>query len=263
VTGVLNTPLSRGKSRTGSIPNRCRDSQRRDRPGEPVPARSRRACLKTCRIGKCVNSPIATTTHNRTSCDNWHARCPSHPVVSGACRIRGLPNPLGSDDALPSNPPIRHHLFIHRPARASLLVQRHRLLEILAGVTNRKISGDCGLRFHERHCGLSGAFSNFMQYALLCTRRTRLSHGNNQQGLCVWVGRGGWRQCEAWGGGSGSLDCQFSQTVSIDSDYDAYSHLGPCDAINPETAIRRYHRMTKTSLSASPSSGLPSTIPGG
>ena len=40
--------------------------------GRSSPVRSRRASLKTCRIGNSVNNPIASTTHKTISWVNVH-----------------------------------------------------------------------------------------------------------------------------------------------------------------------------------------------
>ena len=48
--------------------------ERLDRWGDSSPTRSRRACLKTCRIGNSVKNPMASTTQQTTSCVNRQRR---------------------------------------------------------------------------------------------------------------------------------------------------------------------------------------------
>ena len=55
--------------------------ERLERCGDSSPLRSRRAALKTCRIGKSVNNPMASTTHKTTSCVNGRAAELTRPVA--------------------------------------------------------------------------------------------------------------------------------------------------------------------------------------
>jgi glycosyltransferase involved in cell wall biosynthesis len=59
---VIVTFYHRSKLKTEAMPRRCRATHRRDRWGVNSPVRSRRACLKTWRIGNSVKIPMASTT---------------------------------------------------------------------------------------------------------------------------------------------------------------------------------------------------------
>ena len=83
-----DAPLLETTDAPGAIPRRCRATQRLDRWGASSPTRSRRACLKTCRMGRSVKMPIAKTTHNMTSCVNVQARW-----LTAICHPKALAEP--------------------------------------------------------------------------------------------------------------------------------------------------------------------------
>ena len=68
------------------MPRRCRATHRLDRWGVFSPTRSRRACLKTWRIGNSVKSPMARTTQQTTSWVRGHRRGLIRPVAARAWR---------------------------------------------------------------------------------------------------------------------------------------------------------------------------------
>ncbi len=106
------------------MPSRCRATQRLERWGVSSPTRSRRACLKTWRIGKSVNNPMASTTQKTTSWVNLQARGLIRPVAA-----KGLANGLGWDNLFESRQSVQNPArFIGRQRALSLWHASHSLL---------------------------------------------------------------------------------------------------------------------------------------
>ena len=92
--------------------------------GVASPTRSRRACLKTWRIGNSVNNPMASTTQQTTS---WVSCATSW--IDPAGRLEGLANGLGRDNLFESRQAIQDPArVIGRQGAMSLWHASHGLL---------------------------------------------------------------------------------------------------------------------------------------
>ena len=120
--------------------------QRLERAGDFSPTRSRRACLKTCRMGRSVNNPIASTTQRMTSEVNTQLRVLTRPVaVSRVSHVVGADNLFESRQAIPD--PAR---VIGRQNALSSWHASHGLL-VASVLSKPKVTGGCDLRLFERY----------------------------------------------------------------------------------------------------------------
>ena len=129
------------------MPRRCRATHRLDRWGVVSPTRSRRACLKTWRIGKSVKIPMARTTQQTTSWVSLQRRGLIRPVARRAWRTAS-----GGDNLFESRQAIQDPArLIGRQRALSLWHASHGLL--VAWVLSKpKVTRGRDLRLFQRYC---------------------------------------------------------------------------------------------------------------